>query len=442
MTVAFEVAIGPGNEPGLCHVDVLRSPAGQTSAQVRLDVDRWSDGRQGFQAAVLASGVLVRRVLTEHEQIIRDVGQELFVALLGTGEVGALYRATLAVAADTGEQLSILLSIDNPALASLPWEAMYDDAAGTYVGLRHQLIRYIPAALSTAPLAFRPPLRILGVISSPRGLPSLDVDSERETLNRALAGHVDEGLIEITWLSSATWEQLHDLLLSQRWEVLHFIGHGDFDAVRNRGVLALSTADGRVDLVEARRFADLFRQADPAPRLVVLNTCSGAVAGSDDFFASSAAALVRAGINAVAAMQYAISDVASRAFTAGFYSAIARGRGVDEAISSGRISIRGSSNRTMEWITPVLYLRGSGLIFDVETPRGSTNYSRIPARLAWVLHGHTNSVYGVAFRSDNKFLATCGGDGTARLWSVDGGEPVAQVGDGSSILFGLCFQPA
>jgi hypothetical protein len=83
------------------------------------------------------------------------------------------------------------------------------------------------------------------------------------------------------------------------------------------------------------------------PRLVVLNSCSGAAGGVVDLFSGTAAALVRGGVSAVAAMQYEISDLA----------AIARGRGVDDAISSGRVAIRGPA--TGPWNgSPVLYLRG------------------------------------------------------------------------------------
>lgn len=61
--------------------------------------------------------------------------------------------------------------------------------------------------------------------------------------------------------------------------MLHFIGHGDFDPGRDKGVLALTREDGRADLVAAHRLTDLLRQVRPMPRLVVLNSCSGAAAG-------------------------------------------------------------------------------------------------------------------------------------------------------------------
>jgi hypothetical protein len=63
-------------------------------------------------------------------------------------------------------------------------------------------------------------------------------------------------------------------------------------------------------------------------------------------------------VSAVAAMQYEISDPAAVTFCRGFYSALAHGRGVDEAATSGRVAIIGLSGRTLEWVTPVLFLRG------------------------------------------------------------------------------------
>ena len=225
----------------------------------------------------------------------------------------------------------------------------------------------------------RPPLRILGVVSSPRGLPPLDVDKEQDQLARALARPAGQGLAELHWAPSATWADLQDLLLDGEWHVLHFIGHGDFDPDRDEGVLALTREDGRADLVAAHRLVDLLRQARPMPRLVVLNSCSGAAAGVSDLFSGTAAALVRGGVSAVAAMQYEISDPAAVAFARGFYAAIARGRGVDDAVSSGRVAILGLSDRTLEWVTPVLYLRGHDTrLFTLPAPAEDTNRARAP----------------------------------------------------------------
>lgn len=140
-------------------------------------------------------------------------------------------------------------------------------------------------------------------------------------------------------------------------------------------MLALVREDKRADVVEASRFADLLRQARPMPRLVVLNSCSGASTGAGDLFSGTAAALARSGVAAVTAMQYSISDLAAVAFARGFYAALAHGRGLDEAVSAGRIAILGTSSHTLEWIIPVMYLRGHDTrLFTLPPTSGADTY--------------------------------------------------------------------
>lgn len=447
----IEVAIGPEQAPGVFGVRVLSSDVGEASAAVELEAGALLSRRAELQQAVLASAVASRRVLSETERSVREVGQVLFAALLGAGDVAGRYRAAAAVAAERGQELRVVLRIDDPMLAGLPWEAMYDEAAGGYVCRRDELVRHVPVASAPAPLMVDPPLRILGVVSSPRGLPPLDVGSEQDLLEEALARLAGQGLAEVVWAPSATWADLQDMLLGGSWHVLHFIGHGDFDPDRDEGVLALIGADGRADLVEASRLVDLLRQARPVPRLVVLNSCSGAAVGVTDLFSGTAAALVRGGVSAVAAMQYEISDRAAVAFARGFYGAIAHGRGVDDAVSSGRVAIVGLSGRTLEWVTPVLYLRGrdshlftmpalppSGrqgiqdggegitsvvspaarLAEDGTVPGGHPE-DHVPSRLVKTLTGHTDTAMATGAEGPDEPRSPLG----AQIWLILSGIP-------------------
>jgi hypothetical protein len=287
LVAVIELVITPGQAERTFRVEVVRSPAGEASTVVDLDVESLLARQGQLEQAVLASSVASRAILPQTERPIREIGQTLFSALLGSGDVAGRYRASVALAAERGQGLRVVLRVDSPALAGLPWEAMYDGTAGAYVCRRDQLVRYIPVALAAPPLTVQPPLRILGVVSSPRGLAPLDVEREQENLARALARPRREGLIEVRWAPEATWATLQDLLLGEEWQVVHFIGHGDFDIERDEGVLALTRDDGRADLVEAARLVDLLHEARPMPRLVVLNSCSGAAAGMNDLFAGT-----------------------------------------------------------------------------------------------------------------------------------------------------------
>jgi hypothetical protein len=430
----LEVAIHP--DPDGYRVNMLHSPdGGEASVVVLLDAGALLAQRPDLQRAVLMSSLATRGLSAEEKQL-RAAGHDLFRALLGTGELIGQYRA-----AERDDDLRIVLRVNDPGLAGLPWEAMYDEAAGGYVCRRHQLVRHVGVPVRVAPLAVTPPLRILGIVSSPDGLDRIDVNAEKLHLASALAWLAGNGLVDLTWASSATWADLQDILLGGAWHVIHFVGHGGFDLARDEGYIVLSTPDGRKDRVEGRRLIDLLRQARPVPRLVVLNSCSGATAGTTDPYSGTAAALVRGGVTAVAAMQYAITDPAAIAFSRGFYGAIAHGRGVDEAVSSGRVAILGLSGRTLEWVTPVLYLRGQdSRLFTL----AATQPTRTPAIAepgTRILTGHTDEAYSVVLSPDGMLLATTSKDTTARLWRTADGTLIRTLTGHTDWVWGVAFSP-
>jgi parallel beta-helix repeat protein len=352
----IELEIGAGAVADTYVVRVVRAAAGgEPESTLQLDVDELLSRRDLMEATLLASAV-PRRSVPAAEQPVREVGQQLFQAVF-TGPVNGMYRASLMVAHQQGRRLRVVLRLTAPKLAALPWETLFDPETGSYLCRQEPLVRHVPAPYTPDPLPVRLPLRILGLVASPRGLAPLDVEAEQDRLAEALAEPTAEGLVEVVWVPQATWAAVHARLLSGEWHVLHFVGHGDYDTGTGEGVLALVGPDGRADLVEAGRIADLLGEAQPTPRLVVLNSCSSGQTGAQDLFSGTAAALARSGISAVAAMQFAVSDTAAIAFARGFYTAITHGRSVDEAARSGRISMLGTP-RSLEWVTPVLYVRG------------------------------------------------------------------------------------
>jgi hypothetical protein len=379
MTCDIELEIGASTTHGEFAIRVVRaSSGGAPTATMRLDIDALLNSRADLENAVLASAVTGRRVGTPGEQQLRRVGQQLFEALF-SGPVAGTYRASLAVAQERGERLRVVLRLTAPQLAALPWEAMFDPETGKYVCRKEPLVRYVPSPYTREPLEAEPPLRLLGLVASPRGMPVLDVASEQDRLSSALAGPIADGLIELHWLQAASWEAVQDALLSDQWHAVHFIGHGFYDSAADQGLIALVGQGNRANLVEAEQLADLLDQANPTPRLVVLNSCSSGESGTEDLFSCTAAALVHSGIHAVAAMQFTVSDDAAINFARGFYTALANGRGVDEATRSGRITMLGAAG-TLEWVTPVLYLRGDTTqLFDFKAPQRDDSTEAIVA---------------------------------------------------------------
>ncbi|ASN22166.1 CHAT domain-containing protein [Arthrobacter sp. YN] len=359
MDCDIELEIDAGSARGEYTVRVVRAPAGgHASCMFTLDVEGILERLPQLEATVLASAVAARRTMPVAEMAVREVGQQLFQALF-TREVYGTYRASLGAAQHAGQQLRVVLRLSAPELATMPWETLFDPETETYLCQTEPLLRHVPAPdYNLNPLDVAPPLRILGIVASPRDLPSLDVTAEKDHLSRALAGPVSEGRVELVWAKSGTWDDVQSMLLAGPWHVVHFVGHGDYDSRTDEGRIALVGPDGRAAMVRAVRLMALLSVAAPRPRLVVLNSCSSGEMGQSDLFSGTASALVRSGIGAVAAMQFAISDYAAIAFAHGFYAAIANGRTVDEAARVGRISVMASPDGTLEWVTPALYVRG------------------------------------------------------------------------------------
>lgn len=356
MASVIELELTAAPVEGSYTVRVVRpTSAEHATTTMQLDAKAFITSRDDLEMSVLASAVAGRRVLTPGEQRLRDVGQRLFDALF-TGAVGDAYRASALAAGTRGDRLQVVLRLDVPGLAAIPWESMYDTQNDEYIGLADPVVRRIPST-DAEPLAIVAPLKVLVLVASPGGMTALDVEAERAKLTQALSEPIADGRIELTWLMQASWDEVQDQMLSGTWHVLHFIGHGDYDRDADQGVIALIGEDGGAHLVAADRLAGLLNEAMPTPRLVVLNSCLSGRSGTQDLFSSTAATLVRRGISAVAAMQFSISDAGATKFARGLYSALASGRTIGDAIGSGRVGLL-STPGSLEWVTPVLYVRG------------------------------------------------------------------------------------
>ncbi len=364
----FELRIAPGAGRDY-PVSVLRSPAGEASGTMRFPFDTLAlqSRLQLLQIALLRSGGVRRDVMSDEQQSVVQFGQQLFEALM-TDAVRESFRRSQDRARSAGRGLRLRLRIEAPELAALPWEYLYDPSDGDYVCLSTDtpVVRYLELDRPPEPVAVQPPLSILGMIVSPSDRVALDVQHEKERVEAATTALRAAGLLKLTWLEGSTWRDLQKAMRQGPFHIFHFVGHGGFDSASREGVVALADGAGQTALLTATQLGRLLADHQSL-RLVVLNSCLGAKGSGTDIFSSTASILVRRGVPAVIAMQYEISDDAAVEFARSLYEALADEMPVDAAVAEARKAISLSVTNTVEWGTPVLYMRSpDGVLFRIK----------------------------------------------------------------------------
>lgn len=297
---------------------------------------------------------------------LEQAGAELFSTVF-QGELLKAFQGCLAKAR-SGPGLRIRLRLnDVPELAELPWEYLYDADGPGFLALsaRTPIVRYLELSEGLATLLVEPPLRVLAVISTPRGYRELaEADEEWRRLGAALKP-LPRDLIELERLEHPTLAALEARLRGgPPVHVLHFVGHGGFSEIRGEGVLVFEDETGKGVPVGGPSLAYLL-QDHPSLRLAVLNACNGARASREDTFAGTAQVLVQHGVPAVIAMQSEVMDETACGFAEKLYRALAAGLPIDACVGEVRRAL--AAERNPEWGTPALYLRATdGRLFSLE----------------------------------------------------------------------------
>lgn len=347
----------------------VSSPAGEYSTPVRIDSANIRARIPEIQTTILASAVRARTSASDLEEPVRAVGRELYDAIFQNAVLG-LFVASRQRLAAREERLRVVLRIRSPDVAVLPWELMYNEAVGGYLCLRDSIVRYVDMPEALTPPTVAAPLHVLGMVAVPGTCADLAVEVEKGRLQKALGPLVDAGRVQLDWVGGETAGALQAALM-RGCHIFHFIGHGGFDRHLREGFIVLSNEHGDPAPLRASALAAMLHLGKPWPRLVVLNSCETGVGSAEDLF-SSAATVSSQMTPAVVAMQFAISDKAATSFASAFYAAIAQNVGVDSAVSAARIALCAESYESLEWSTPVLYLRGRDTrVFQI-SPKGDS----------------------------------------------------------------------
>jgi hypothetical protein len=194
------------------------------------------------------------------EPVAKAGGAALFDALF-TGAVGTLYRSARVRVQERERALRLCLYVKALALTAVPWEYLYDSAAGRFLALHpDSSITRAQTGRAIDPLPVSGELRVLFVVGDPSDAPALDVEAERAALDE-IENNLNLSVHEIP----ATFDALQSAL-RQPYHILHFTGHGLFDG--EQGYLIFKDADGRAERLSGEKKArhPSQRAKEPASR--------------------------------------------------------------------------------------------------------------------------------------------------------------------------------
>ena len=210
------------------------------------------------------------------------------------------------------------------------------------------------------PLRVRPPIRVLAVAACPARLSPISVKDELADLERSLA---ELKHVELDRLEGATRETLRRKLQEQTFHILHFIGHGTFDAGQGGGMVLLEREDGEAD---PSRSAGSERSSTGPSTTPARGPehLSGRDKETTPSIRGSGAEPCKGRLPAVVAMRSAVTDRAAVLFSRHFYDSLSRREPVDRAVSKARHAM--FRQDSAEWGSPVLAMRSpDGRIFDL-----------------------------------------------------------------------------
>ncbi|MFN8304082.1 MAG: tetratricopeptide repeat protein [Saprospiraceae bacterium] len=231
-------------------------------------------------------------------------------------------------------------------LLNLPWHLLAEGCPNLFISkglpLRGQqdLAEYAP----DLPL----PLKVLVMVAAPdhSGAGRLDYEAEEKIMLDALSPLVRSGEVELSFTDDGSLASLQRSLAENRYHVLYFSGHSSYGA-RNPGEAPEATLllEDEYSMAAAPTSAADFAAvlaADESrrPGLVLLSSCQSAQGGTEGGFRGVAYRLMQAGVPAVIAMGWSVTDFWATHFAGAFFAALAArdtlGQAFNKALEAGR----------------------------------------------------------------------------------------------------------
>ncbi|VAW33248.1 TPR repeat [hydrothermal vent metagenome] len=243
---------------------------------------------------------------------------------------------------------------------SLPWEIMHDGTGYLAQGANGVRVRRrLPNRKRTITLDAKLPIRVL--LLSPRpeidkgGNPVGYLDHRASALPLVQAvENLGQALVVVDILHPPTFPALKNALKRAKeandpYEIVHFDGHGVYD--RREGLGALCFESPRDGQKLGKRLLALVHATDLAAELraygvplIYLDACQTAQA-TDDPKASVAAKLLEEGVGSVVAMSHTVLVETAHRFVESFYTGLAQGQRVGDAMLAGQAELYGDTYR-------------------------------------------------------------------------------------------------
>ncbi len=224
------------------------------------------------------------------EAKLEDWGRSLLESATREREAAQLWQQFLDA---EGDGKLVTIDATDPRVLRLPWELLADESGHLFprgVSVRRRLRK--TTAQPTKPFSL--PVRVLMVISRPEGAGFIDPRADALALLEALDGLGNAA--EVEFLYPPTLTALTNRLRDKHApaiHVVHFDGHGVYDARLGLGYLLFENDIHHQDLVDANRLGTLL--SDCKVPLMVLSACQSAMQKETNPYGSVAARLIRSG---------------------------------------------------------------------------------------------------------------------------------------------------
>ncbi len=254
---------------------------------------------------------------------------------------------------------SILAIAPSSELAFIPWELLHDGK--DWIAKNRGIIRVISTSRKSPDLLPKlGNLKVLATISSPilnetmpeddpEQISPIDVQQHLHSFQRLTS----EKLPINIKLNKHITKEIFSKEISNNYHIWHFIGHTAI------GQLVFETRQASVELIDKSKLQEYVTIGIRGGlRLVIQNTYHSE--NTYDEINNVADIIMETGLPALVIMQNRLSEYANREFIKSFYSSLAKGRTIDEAMLISRQAMSSDWQASPgEWATPILFVNDS-----------------------------------------------------------------------------------